>query len=75
MGHVTATIHLCGTGTAAAATGSGGGPGLDLPLLAAIFGAFALLGAVTAGITFILARRLPPPAPAPIPVWEFPARS
>ena len=75
MGHLAATIHMCGTGTTVSATGSGGGLGLDLPLLAAVFGAFALLGAMTAGITFILARRLPPPQPSPIPVWEYPPGS
>jgi hypothetical protein len=73
MGHVAAlAIHLCSTGSAAATsggTGSGGGGGFDTSGLAIVFGILTMIGLVAAGVTFIVARRLPPPTPAPIPVW------
>ena len=67
-------IHLCGTGAPPAPTG-GGGLGIDVGGLAVVFGIFTLLGLLAAGVTFIVARRLPPPEPAPIPVWNNLPRS
>lgn len=78
MGHLAAAMHACSTAGSTATTASGGGGlglGLDLHLVGAILGAFALIGGITAAVTFVLARRMPPTEPAPIPVWNHPHRS
>ena len=65
----------CSTAGGSAASSSGG-PGLgsfDWPVILAFMAGAAVLALLSAGLTLIAARRLPP-VPAPIPTWGQPGQ-
>ena len=61
-------------GSAVSSASSSGGPGLgsvDWPIVLAFMAGAAVIALLSAGLTLIAARRLPP-VPAPIPTWGQP---
>jgi hypothetical protein len=64
-------IECSGAGGAAASSSGGAGLGsFDWPVILAFMAGAAVLALLSAGVTLIAARRLPP-VPAPIPTWPI----
>ena len=61
-------VHCAGAGASAASSSGGGGLGINWPVTLALMAGAALVALLSAGLTLIAARRLPP-VPAPIPTW------
>jgi hypothetical protein len=55
-------------GSAVSSSGGGGLGSFDWPVILAFMAGAAVLALLSAGVTLIAARRLPP-VPAPIPTW------
>jgi hypothetical protein len=70
-------VHCSTAGGSAVSSSGGGGGGLggiDWPIVLAFMAGAAVLALLSAGVTLIAARRLPP-VPAPIPTWGYPTQT